>query len=94
MIAVQPELWMLDEPFASGMDPRGLKVFPEEAALAAAGGATILFSSQILAAAEQIATHVLVLHDAEAKMFAPLDQLKRDMAGNPGLDAIFSNLTE
>jgi hypothetical protein len=35
-----------------------------------------------------------VLHDAEAKMFAPLDQLKRDMAGNPGLDAIFSNLTE
>ncbi|MGB8356356.1 MAG: ABC transporter ATP-binding protein [Chthoniobacteraceae bacterium] len=94
MIAVQPELWMLDEPFASGMDPRGLKVFREEAIRAAAGGATVLFSSQIIAAVEQVATHVLVLHEAEVKAFAPIDQLKREMAGNAGLDAIFSNLTE
>ena len=93
MIAVQPELWMLDEPFASGMDPRGLKVFREEAAKAAARGATILFSSQILAAAEQLASHVLVLHESEAKVFAPLDKLKGELAGNPDLDSIFTNLT-
>lgn len=93
MIAVQPDLWMLDEPFASGMDPRGLRVFREEAARAAATGATILFSSQILAAAEQLATHVLVLHDAEVKAFAPLDQLRQATTGNPNLEAIFSNLT-
>ena len=93
LIAVQPDLWMLDEPFASGMDPRGLRVFREEAQRAAATGATVLFSSQILAAAEQIATHVLILHEAEVKAFAPLDQLRRDTAGNPNLEAVFSNLT-
>lgn len=93
LIAVQPELWLLDEPFASGMDPRGLRIFREEAAAAAASGATILFSSQILAAAEQLATHVLVLHESEAKIFA-LDQLKQERAANADLEVIFSSLTE
>jgi len=92
MIAAQPELWMLDEPFASGMDPSGLRVFREEAQRAARNGATILFTSQILAAAEQIATHVLVIHQSEVKVFAPLEKLKEQSAGNPDLDAIFSNL--
>jgi ABC-type multidrug transport system ATPase subunit len=93
MIAVQPDLWMLDEPFASGMDPRGLRVFRDEALRAAAAGATILFTSQILSAAEQIATHVLMLHDAEVKALAPLDQLRQKTNGNPGIEAIFNNLT-
>src|SRR6059058_5507833 len=27
LIAVNPEIWLLDEPFASGMDPHGINMF-------------------------------------------------------------------
>jgi len=57
-----------------------LRVFREEAQRAARNGATILFTSQILAAAEQIATHVLVSHQSEVKVFAPLEKLKERSA--------------
>ena len=33
-LAADPEVWLVDEPFASGMDPRGLDCFKENAPLA------------------------------------------------------------
>lgn len=92
MIVVEPELWMLDEPLASGMDPRGLRILREEVQRAAQNGATVLFSSQILASAEQMATHVLVIHQAEVKMFAPLDKLREESSDKPDLERIFTDL--
>ena len=52
MIAADPELWMFDEPFASGMDPRGLTAFRRHARDAANRGRTVMYTTQILDVAD------------------------------------------
>ena len=54
-LAVDPPLWILDEPFASGMDPTGILQFREEARRAAGRGRTVVYSTQILEIAEKFA---------------------------------------
>ena len=54
-LAIDPPLWILDEPFASGMDPTGILQFREEARRAANHGHTIVYSTQILEIAEKFA---------------------------------------
>lgn len=60
-LAVDPSLWILDEPFASGMDPTGILQFREEARSAARRERTILFSTQILEIAEKFADLICIL---------------------------------
>ena len=52
IMAVDPEVWLLDEPFASGMDPNGITMFKRHAREAARQGRSILYSTQILDIAE------------------------------------------
>ncbi len=61
LIAVQPELWLLDEPFASGLDPQGLAMLKQHARTAAQAGATIVYSTQILEIAERFSDLLCVL---------------------------------
>jgi ABC-type multidrug transport system ATPase subunit len=61
LVAVQPELWLLDEPFASGLDPQGLAMVKQHARAAAATGATILYTTQILEIAEKFADLLVVI---------------------------------
>lgn len=59
---VSPRLWLLDEPFASGMDSHGLLQFKRWARAAVEAGATVLYSTQILSVAETFADRILVAH--------------------------------
>lgn len=61
LLVVDPELWIFDEPFASGMDPMGIAVFKREARSAAKRGRTIVFTTQILEIAEKFADRICVL---------------------------------
>ena len=61
LVAVRPELWLLDEPFASGLDPQGLAVLKQHARAAAAAGATVIYSTQILEIAERFADLLCVI---------------------------------
>jgi ABC-type multidrug transport system ATPase subunit len=54
-LAINPPVWILDEPFASGMDPTGILQFREEARTAATNGHTVVYSTQILEIAEKFA---------------------------------------
>lgn len=45
--AVKPDLWLVDEPFASGMDPVGIRVFRRMARQLADSGGIVLFTTQI-----------------------------------------------
>src|SRR4051812_16295365 len=54
-LAADPELWLVDEPFSSGMDPSGLHCFKEYARQAASRGHTIIFTTQLVEAAERFA---------------------------------------
>ncbi len=47
LCAVDPPVWLLDEPFASGMDAHGLEQFRVEARRARDGGGTVVYSTQL-----------------------------------------------
>lgn len=80
LLAVDPELWILDEPMASGMDPRGLAVFRREAAAAAARGASVVYSTQIPELASAFADTVLLIAGGKVRMLDPERDFGRDPA--------------
>jgi len=95
MLAVNPELWLLDEPFASGMDPHGLSAFKRRAREAAAAGRTIIYSTQILDAAERFSDRICVIHRGKVRAFTATKDLRKDMqADTTALEDIFMNLRE
>ncbi len=64
LLAINPELWLFDEPFASGMDPRGLTVFRREAAKAAKeGGRIVIYTTQMVDLACGFSDRVLTIKD-------------------------------
>ncbi len=94
LIAADPELWMIDEPFASGMDPHGLDVFRKAARDAAAQGRTVLFTTQILELAEAFADRVCVLAHGRMQVCEEVAALKaRSTNGDGGaLSELFRQL--
>ena len=94
-LAVRPELWLLDEPFASGMDPRGLTTFRQHARAAAAGGATVIYTTQMLELAERFSDQVCVIHDGEVKAFDSIPNLQQQLGQQGGvLETILNRLRE
>jgi len=94
MLALDPELWLLDEPFASGMDPIGLARFKKRALSAARRGGTIVYSTQIVEVNEGFADKLLVLDGGRLVAFGTLDEI-RSMAiegGDPLLSELFVKL--
>lgn len=96
LMAVDPELWLIDEPFASGMDPNGISFFKREARAAAARGRTILYSTQILDIAEGFSDRVCVLDHGELRVFAPVRELGPTESNGKGgvLEELFRKLRE
>jgi ABC-type multidrug transport system ATPase subunit len=95
MIAADRELWLLDEPFASGMDPHGIDAFKRHARAAAARGRTIFYSTQLLDVAERFSDRVCVIHNGEIRAFDTLEAL-RERAADKGnvLQEMFRQLRE
>lgn len=60
-LAIDPPVWILDEPFASGMDPTGILQFREEARTAVNNGHTVVYSTQILEIAEKFADLICIV---------------------------------
>jgi len=96
LLVIDPELWLLDEPLASGMDPQGLAVLRTEVRKAAGRGRTILFTTQILEVAERLADRACVLHKGGLRMSAPIAELRRaSSTGTDGvLDALLQGLSD
>ncbi len=76
MLAADREVWLLDEPFASGMDPHGIDAFKRHARAAARRGRTILYSTQLLDIAERFSDRVCVIHKGEIRAFDTLERLR------------------
>jgi ABC-type multidrug transport system ATPase subunit len=79
LLAVDPDLWLLDEPFASGMDTRGLSVFRREAAAAASRGRSVLYTTQIPELAASFADAVALVGHHSVQILDP----DRDFARDP-----------
>ena len=76
LLAADPEVWLLDEPFASGMDPHGIDAFKRHAREAAARGRTIIYSTQILDVAERFSDRVCLIHKGAIHAFDTLSRLR------------------
>jgi ABC-type multidrug transport system ATPase subunit len=76
LFAVEPELLVLDEPFASGMDPHGIGILKKWIRAAQARGTTVLYSTQILEVAEAFSDRVAILHRGRLRAFDPIAKLE------------------
>lgn len=95
LMAVDPEVWLLDEPFASGMDPNGISFFKREAREAARRGRTVIYSTQILDIAENLSNHVCLIHKGELRVFETFANLhSRALDKDSVLEELFQGLRE
>ncbi|WP_395751417.1 ABC transporter ATP-binding protein [Prosthecobacter sp.] len=62
---VEPELWLVDEPFASGMDVIGMGVFRRLARKLADAGSTLFYTTQMVDLAAGFSDHVCVLRQGK-----------------------------
>lgn len=93
LIAVDPPVWLLDEPFASGMDPHGINTLKRYARDAVARGNTVIYSTQILEVVEKFSDRVSILHHGEVRAFDSVSLLENARQGG-GLEEIFQQLRE
>jgi ABC-2 type transport system ATP-binding protein len=71
----RPRLLLLDEPF-SGLDPVNQGLLEEEIKRAAAGGATVVFSTHVMQHAERLCDRLLLLAKGRKKFEGTLDQAR------------------
>jgi ABC-2 type transport system ATP-binding protein len=79
-IAADPEVWFIDEPFSSGMDPRGLDTFKHYAREAAGRGRTIVFTTQIIEVAAHFAHTVCVIDHGKIQSCTTAAELRASPA--------------
>jgi ABC-type multidrug transport system ATPase subunit len=95
MFILDPEAWLLDEPFASGIDPNGIVYLKKQFRDAATRGRTILYSTQLLDTAESFSGQVCVLERGRVRLFATVDEIRRMANKDQGaLEQVFQQLRE
>ena len=72
LFVVRPFLWLLDEPFAAGLDANGMEILEREVRKHRDGGGLVLFTSQWPDHANRIADRVIVLHEGRLVCDEPL----------------------
>jgi ABC-2 type transport system ATP-binding protein len=72
----QPQLLILDEPF-SGLDPVSVRLLKELIADERRRGTTILFSTHVMAQAEELCDRVVMIHKGRKVLDQPMASLKR-----------------
>lgn len=80
-------LYILDEP-TNGLDPFWVKKWKDRILEERAKGRTIIFSTHILSIVEEIADHVLFLHQGKNLVSGSVEELKRQHNGD-SLEEIF-----
>jgi ABC-2 type transport system ATP-binding protein len=72
----QPELLILDEPF-SGLDPVSVRALKGVIAAERRRGTTILFSTHVMAQAEELCDRVVMIHKGRKVLDEPMSRLRR-----------------
>ena len=94
LLATAPELLMFDEPFASGMDPLGLRRFRQHIRTAADAGSTILYSTQILEMAEKFSDQVCILDRGSLIALDSSAEIRSRGSEGGNLEELFAQLAE
>jgi len=72
----QPDLLILDEPF-SGQDPVSVRLLREHIIAEHRRGATVLLSTHVMANAEEMCQHVVMIHQGHKVLDEPVAGLRR-----------------
>src|SRR5262245_22725735 len=72
----QPDLLILDEPF-SGQDPVSVRLLREQIVNEHRRGATVLLSTHVMANAEEMCQHVVMIHQGRKVLDEPVAGLRR-----------------
>jgi ABC-2 type transport system ATP-binding protein len=72
----RPDLLILDEPF-SGLDPVSVRVLRDLVAEEQKRGATILFSTHVMANAEELCQQIVMIHKGRKVLDDPMSGLRR-----------------
>jgi ABC-2 type transport system ATP-binding protein len=75
-IVHQPELLILDEPF-SGLDPVSVRLLKGVISEERRRGTTILFSTHVMAQAEELCDRVVMIHKGSKVLDEPMNSLRR-----------------
>ena len=91
LLAANPEFWILDEPFAAGVDPIGISAIKRSINKVVGAGGIVIYSTQIVEIAEQFSDRVWILHKGKLKIDTPTaDVAKTNQAF--GLAGVFEQL--
>ena len=93
LMVVEPDLLLLDEPFASGVDPQGLLALKDFVRELTAQGKTVIYTTQIMEVVEKFSDLACVLHKGQVRGFAPVEELS-SAHGDQGLEGLFRALRE
>jgi ABC-2 type transport system ATP-binding protein len=75
-IVNEPDLLILDEPF-SGLDPVSVRLLKEVIAEEHQRGATIIFSTHVMAHAEELCEQIVMIHQGRKVLDEPISGLRR-----------------
>jgi len=92
LLAIQPDLWLLDEPFASGMDPQGIITFKRAARAAAEAGKTVIYTTQLIDLAEKFSDQICILNNGKVAQYLATKELVADKVG--ALESLLVKLRE
>jgi ABC-type multidrug transport system ATPase subunit len=93
-LVLKPDLWLLDEPFAAGMDPNGILVLRQALRAAVEAGQTVIYTTQILEVAARFCTRICVLHEGRVMRLGTMAELEQQAGTDDPLTAIFEQLRE
>jgi len=80
-IAHEPELLIVDEPFAS-LDPVNTRVIKELIGELRGRGVTILMSTHQMHQVEELCDRIVLIHEGQNMLYGDLGQIRRRYAGN------------
>lgn len=80
---IQPDLWLADEPFASGMDAIGMGAFRRLARSLVSNGTTVIYTTQMIEMAVDFSDHVCVIRDGKPILLEQSQKLRSYLDAHP-----------
>lgn len=81
--AIEPELLLADEPFASGMDEIGMAAYRRLARHLTEKGSTVIYTTQMVALAAAFSDYVCVIHEGKVAMLTESPRLRTYLDADP-----------
>lgn len=80
---IEPDLWLVDEPFASGMDALGMGAFRRLATHLSQTGGTVIYTTQMVSMAMDFSDHICVIREGKIILSKESASVRSRISDNP-----------